>query len=139
MNKRALYIMKDDGTDDSFTVQVEQWGDRFEWVQDGYSVSLRNDRYLDDEFPPIVSHDIHLDGAFSGYRVHCRTDVASNLWTAVGGGVERECENDTASGWGQVAAAAKLLFAINGLVSMISTQPCVLEVDGVGSGHQQEE
>ncbi len=119
MNKRSIYVVKDNGS--GFSFEVEHWGDTFEWVQDGYTVSLRDleTRQTQRQGPPHISYRIYLDGVYSGYAVG--QEEGQNRWVAVSGHnpiARRECLNETVAGWGQVGAAAKLLFAVNGSETM---------------------
>ncbi len=106
MQTKTLFITKDNWSGESAQLKVTEFAGGFEWEQDGYKIELTNRKRYDE----FVCYDIHIDGQFMDEQVGKSDD--DTMWEATtwNGEMTRQASNDASSGWGQVAAAAKLLF-----------------------------
>ncbi len=106
MINRTLFITKDNWSGESAQILVDEFAGGFSWDHEGTTIQLANRRRFDD----FVMYDVLIDGQDLGHQVGKNDD--SDMWEArdEGDNISRQCSDLAASGWGQVGAAAKLLF-----------------------------
>jgi hypothetical protein len=109
MQQFSFLTTKDNWSGESAMIKGEVFAGVPTWEQNGYKIELREYRHFDDDFG-FQMYTVYIDGRCSRYKVG--KDDSSDMWECRDDAEDmyRQASDLGASGFGAVAATAKVLF-----------------------------